>query len=425
MALIVQKFGGTSVGSLDRIANVAAKVRGFRERGDDVVVVVSAMSGETDRLIALARNVQESPEPRELDVLLSTGEQVTIALLAMTLHAQGCPARSYTGHQVHIRTDSAHNKARIVSVDHQRIRADLEAGRVVVVAGFQGMDEDGNITTLGRGGSDTTAVALAAALGAGECRIYTDVDGVYTTDPRVVPEARRLESLTFEEMLELASLGAKVLQIRSVEFASKYGVPLRVLSSFEDGPGTLIGPDVEDDSMEQPLISGIAFTRDEAKITIVGVQDRPGVAFSILGPIADENIEVDMIVQNIGADGTTDFTFTLHRNDFERTLRIVKHGMPQWGASEVTGDDRIVKISLVGVGMRSHAGIASRMFQALAAENINIQMISTSEIKISVVVDEKYLELGVRALHAAFGLGENAAPGEPSRQDGGAGGGRS
>ena len=425
MALIVQKFGGTSVGSLDRIANVAAKIRGFRERGDDVVVVVSAMSGETDRLIGLARSVQESPEPRELDVLLSTGEQVTIALLAMTLHAQGCPARSYTGHQVHIRTDSAHNKARIVSVDHQRIRADLEAGRVVVVAGFQGMDEDGNITTLGRGGSDTTAVALAAALGAGECRIYTDVDGVYTTDPRVVPEARRLESLTFEEMLELASLGAKVLQIRSVEFASKYGVPLRVLSSFEDGPGTLIGPDVEDDPMEQPLISGIAFTRDEAKITVVGVQDRPGVAFSILGPIADENIEVDMIVQNIGADGTTDFTFTLHRNDFERTLRIVKDGMPQWGASEVTGDDRIVKISLVGVGMRSHAGIASRMFQALAAENINIQMISTSEIKISVVVDEKYLELGVRALHAAFGLGENAAPGEPSRQDGSAGCGRS
>ena len=425
MALIVQKFGGTSVGSLDRIANVAAKVRGFRERGNDVVVVVSAMSGETDRLIALARNVQESPDPRELDVLLSTGEQVTIALLAMTLHAQGCPARSYTGHQVHIRTDSAHNKARIVRVDHQRIRADLEAGRVVVVAGFQGMDEDGNITTLGRGGSDTTAVALAAALGAGECRIYTDVDGVYTTDPRVAPEARRLESLTFEEMLELASLGAKVLQIRAVEFASKYGVPLRVLSSFEDGPGTLIGPDVEDEPMEQPLISGIAFTRDEAKITIVGVQDRPGVAFSILGPIADENIEVDMIVQNIGADGTTDFTFTLHRNDFERTLRIVKHGMPQWGASEVTGDDRIVKISLVGVGMRSHAGIASRMFQALAAENINIQMISTSEIKISVVVDEKYLELGVRALHAAFGLGENAAPGESSRQDGSSGCGRS
>ena len=408
MALIVQKFGGTSVGSLERIAGVAAKVMRFREGGDDVVVVVSAMSGETDRLIGLARSVREPPDPRELDVLLSTGEQVTIALLAMTLQAKGCPARSYTGHQVHIRTDSAHNKARIVSVDHQRIRADLEAGRVVVVAGFQGMDEDGNITTLGRGGSDTTAVALAAALGADECRIYTDVDGVYTTDPRVVPEARRLESLTYEEMLELASLGAKVLQIRSVEFASKYGVPLRVLSSFENGPGTLIGPDIEDDPMEQPLISGIAFTRDEAKITIVGVQDRPGVAFSILGPIANENIEVDMIVQNIGADGTTDFTFTVQRNDFDRTLQIVRGGMSQWGANEVTGDDRIVKISLVGVGMRSHAGIASRMFQALAAENINIQMISTSEIKISVVVDEKYLELGVRALHDAFGLAENA-----------------
>ena len=331
MALIVQKFGGTSVGSLERIANVAAKVKRFRDEDNDVVVVVSAMSGETDRLIGLARSVQEPPDPRELDVLLSTGEQVTIALLAMTLRAKGCPARSYTGHQVHIRTDSAHNKARIVSVDHQRIRTDLEAGRVVVVAGFQGMDEDGNITTLGRGGSDTTAVALAAALDAGECRIYTDVDGVYTTDPRVVPEARRLDSLTFEEMLELASLGAKVLQIRSVEFASKYGVPLRVLSSFEDGPGTLIGPDIEDDPMEQPLISGIAFTRDEAKITIVGVQDRPGVAFSILGPIADENIEVDMIVQNIGADGTTDFTFTVQRNDFERTMRIVRDGMPQWG----------------------------------------------------------------------------------------------
>ena len=408
MALIVQKFGGTSVGSLERIAGVAAKVMRFREGGDDVVVVVSAMSGETDRLTGLARSVQEPPDPRELDVLLSTGEQVTIALLAMTLQAKGCPARSYTGHQVHIRTDSAHNKARIVSVDHQRIRADLEAGRVVVVAGFQGMDEDGNITTLGRGGSDTTAVALAAALGADECRIYTDVDGVYTTDPRVVPEARRLESLTYEEMLELASLGAKVLQIRSVEFASKYGVPLRVLSSFENGPGTLIGPDIEDDPMEQPLISGIAFTRDEAKITIVGVQDRPGVAFSILGPIANENIEVDMIVQNIGADGTTDFTFTVQRNDFDRTLQIVRGGISQWGANEVTGDDRIVKISLVGVGMRSHAGIASRMFQALAAENINIQMISTSEIKISVVVDEKYLELGVRALHDAFGLAENA-----------------
>ena len=411
MALIVQKFGGTSVGSLDRIANVARKVVEARERGDDVVVVPSAMSGETDRLLGLARSVQERPEPRELDVLLSTGEQVTIALLAMTLQAHGCPARSYTGPQVHIRTDSAHNKARIVHIDGQRIRADLEAGRVVVVAGFQGADENGNITTLGRGGSDTTAVALAAALDAAECRIYTDVDGVYTTDPRVVPEARRLEALTFEEMLELASLGAKVLQIRAVEFASKYGVPLRVLSSFEDGSGTLIGPDLEDNSMEQPLISGIAFNRDEAKVTVMGVQDRPGVAFSILGPVAAENIEVDMIVQNAGADGTTDFTFTVHRNDFARTLQIVRDRSSQWGSSEVTGDDRIVKISLVGVGMRSHAGIASRMFQALAAESINIQMISTSEIKISVVVDEKYLELGVRTLHAAFGLDENAVSG--------------
>ena len=411
MALIVQKFGGTSVGSLERIANVARKVVEARERGDDVVVVPSAMSGETDRLLGLARSVQERPEPRELDVLLSTGEQVTIALLAMTLQAYGCTARSYTGPQVHIRTDSAHNKARIVHIDGQRIRADLDAGTVVVVAGFQGADENGNITTLGRGGSDTTAVALAAALGASECRIYTDVDGVYTTDPRVVPEARRLEALTFEEMLELASLGAKVLQIRAVEFASKYGVPLRVLSSFEDGPGTLIGPDIEDNSMEQPLISGIAFNRDEAKVTVMGVQDRPGIAFSILGPVAAENIEVDMIVQNAGADGTTDFTFTVHRNDFARTLQIVRELSSQWGSSEVTGDDRIVKISLVGVGMRSHAGIASRMFQALAAESINIQMISTSEIKISVVVDEKYLELGVRALHTAFGLDENVISG--------------
>ena len=411
MALIVQKFGGTSVGSLERIANVARKVVEARECGDDVVVVPSAMSGETDRLLGLARSVQERPEPRELDVLLSTGEQVTIALLAMTLQAYGCAARSYTGPQVHIRTDSAHNKARIVHIDGQRIRADLDAGTVVVVAGFQGADENGNITTLGRGGSDTTAVALAAALEASECRIYTDVDGVYTTDPRVVPEARRLEVLTFEEMLELASLGAKVLQIRAVEFASKYGVPLRVLSSFEDGPGTLIGPDLEDNSMEQPLISGIAFNRDEAKVTVMGVQDRPGIAFSILGPVAAENIEVDMIVQNAGADGTTDFTFTVHRNDFARTLQIVRELSSQWGSSEVTGDDRIVKISLVGVGMRSHAGIASRMFQALATESINIQMISTSEIKISVVVDEKYLELGVRALHTAFGLDENVISG--------------
>ena len=414
MALIVQKFGGTSVGSLDRIAAVASRVVSARAGGDDVVVVVSAMGGETDRLLDLARSIQERPDPRELDVLLSTGEQVAIALLAMALQAEGCAARSYTGSQVRIRTDDAHNKARILHIDDRRIREDLAAGRVVVVAGFQGVDGAGNITTLGRGGSDTTAVALAAALGAGECRIHTDVDGVYTTDPRVVPEARRLEVLTFEEMLELASLGAKVLQIRSVEFASKYGVPLRVLSSFEDGPGTLIGPDVEDEAMEQPLISGIAFNRDEAKITVMGVQDRPGVASSILGPVAAENIEVDMIVQNSGADGTTDFTFTVHRNDFARTLQIVKERSSQWGASEVTGDDRIVKISLVGVGMRSHAGIASRMFQALAAESINIQMISTSEIKISVVVDEKYLELGVRTLHTAFGLDENVIPGERS-----------
>ena len=415
MSLLVQKFGGTSVGSLERIARVAARVRRARERGDDVVVVVSAMSGETDRLLGLARSIQERPPPRELDVLLSTGEQVTIALLAMTLQENGCAARSYTGHQVRIGTDSAHTKARIVHIDDQRIRSDLAAGRVVVVAGFQGEDEDGNITTLGRGGSDTTAVALAATLGADECQIHTDVDGVYTTDPRVVPEARRLEVLTFEEMLELASLGAKVLQIRSVEFASKYGVPLRVLSTFEDGPGTLIGPDLEEHSMEQPLISGVAFNRDEAKITVMGVQDRPGVAFSILGPVADENIEVDMIVQNSGADGTTDFTFTVHRNDYTRTLQIVRERTSQWQASEVTGDDRIVKISLVGVGMRSHAGIASRMFQALAAESINIQMISTSEIKISVVVDEKYLELGVRALHTAFGLEENGVAGNLSQ----------
>ena len=408
MALIVQKFGGTSVGSVERIANVAARVKRARDRGDDVVVVVSAMGGETDRLLELARTTQEPPDPRELDVLLATGEQVTIALVAMALRANGCVARSYTGPQVHILTDSVHNKARIVHIDPQRIRRDLDEGTVVVVAGFQGADPDGNITTLGRGGSDTTAVAIAAALGAAECQVHTDVDGVYTTDPRVVPEARRLDSLTFEEMLELASLGAKVLQIRSVEFASKYSVPVRVVSSFEDGSGTLIGPDIEDESMEQPLISGVAFTRDEAKVTVLGVQDRPGVAFSILGPVADENIEVDMIVQNTGADGTTDFTFTVHRNDFVRTMRIVSEGVAQWGASGVTGDDRIVKISLVGVGMRSHAGIASRMFQALAAENINIQMISTSEIKISVVVDEKYLELGVRALHTAFGLEANA-----------------
>ena len=402
MALIVQKYGGTSVGTVERIEAVADKLIRFRERGDDLVVVVSAMSGETNRLLELAHRIDPNAHGRELDVLLSTGEQVTIALLAMALEKRGCPARSYTGAQVHILTDSAYNKARIREIDDQRIRHDLEQGRIVVVAGFQGVDEHGNITTLGRGGSDTTAVALAAALKADECQIYTDVDGVYTTDPRVVPEARRLKKITFEEMLEMASLGSKVLQIRSVEFAGKYNVPLRVLSSFEEGEGTLIT--FEDDEMEQAVISGIAFSRDEAQLTITGVPDKPGVAYSILGPIADANIEVDMIVQNIGADDTTDFTFTVHRNDYERALDILRQTAERLGAREVSGDNRITKISLVGVGMRSHAGIASKMFEALAREGINIRMISTSEIKISVVVDEKYLELGVRTLHDAFEL---------------------
>jgi aspartate kinase len=403
MALIVQKYGGTSVGSAERIGNVADKVIDWRNRGNDVVVVVSAMSGETDRLIKLARDITDQPSPRELDVLLATGEQVTIALLSMALQQRGCSARSYTGTQVHIRTDSAHNKARIRAIEDKHIRADLTQGKVVVVAGFQGVDEDGNITTLGRGGSDTTAVALAAALKAYECQIYTDVDGVYTTDPRVVPEARRLDRITFEEMLEMASLGSKVLQIRSVSFAGRYNVPLRVLSSFEEGEGTLIT--YEDENMEQALISGIAFNRDEAKLTILGVPDKPGVAYQILGPIADANIEVDMIVQNIAPDGaTTDFTFTVHRNDFKKALVILEDTAKKLGAREVSGDNKIVKISLVGVGMRSHAGIASTMFAALAKEGVNIRMISTSEIKISVVVDEKYLELGVRTLHDAFNL---------------------
>jgi aspartate kinase len=403
MALIVQKYGGTSVGSPARIGNVADKVIKWRNRGNDVVVVVSAMSGETDRLIKLSRDITDQPSPRELDVLLATGEQVTIALLSMALEKRGCSARSYTGHQVHIRTDNAHNKARIREIEDKYIRADLAQGKVVVVAGFQGVDDEGNITTLGRGGSDTTAVALAAALKADECQIYTDVDGVYTTDPRVVPEARRLDRITFEEMLEMASLGSKVLQIRSVSFAGRYNVPLRVLSSFEEGEGTLIT--YEDETMEQPLISGIAFNRDEAKLTILGVPDRPGVAYQILGPIADANIEVDMIVQNIAPDGaTTDFTFTVHRNDFRKALAILEQTARSLGAREVTGDNKIVKISLVGVGMRSHAGIASTMFAALAKEGVNIRMISTSEIKISVVVDEKYLELGVRTLHDAFDL---------------------
>ncbi|MBK9131203.1 MAG: aspartate kinase [Gammaproteobacteria bacterium] len=402
MALIVQKYGGTSVADPKRIENVANKVIAMRNQGHQVVVVVSAMSGETNRLLALAKEMSPRPNPRELDVVLATGEQVTIGLLAIALEAKGCPAQSYTGAQVHILTDSAFNKARILEIDAERLRRDLADGRVIVVAGFQGVDEQGNITTLGRGGSDTTGVALAAALDADECQIYTDVDGVYTTDPRVVPQARRLDSITYEEMLEMASLGAKVLQIRSVEFASKYNVPLRVLSSFEDGPGTLIK--AEDENMEQALISGIAFNRDEAKLTVLGVPDQPGVASRILGPVADANIEVDMIVQNVAEDSTTDFTFTVHRNDYEKVLEILKALAKGLGAREVVGDKKIVKVSLVGVGMRSHAGIASRMFRSLADEGINIRMISTSEIKISVVIDEKYLELGVRALHSAFGL---------------------
>jgi len=402
MSLIVQKYGGTSVGTTERIEAVAERVKRWRDQGHQMVVVVSAMSGETNRLIGLAKAITESPNPRELDVLVATGEQVTIALLAMALEKIGVPARSYTGGQVHIRTDSAFSKARIQEIDDARVRYDLERGMVVVVAGFQGVDEGGNITTLGRGGSDTTAVAMAAALKADECQIYTDVDGVYTTDPRVEPRARRLDRITFEEMLEMASLGSKVLQIRSVEFAGKYRVPLRVLSSFDEGPGTLIT--LEEEGMEDARISGIAFSRDEAKLTIRGVPDQPGVAYRILGPIGDANIEVDMIVQNIAHDGTTDFTFTVHRNEFRKALEILRSTAATLGAREAEGDDKIAKISLVGVGMRSHAGIASAMFEALANERINIQMISTSEIKVSVVVDEKYLELGVRALHAAFGL---------------------
>ena len=407
MALIVQKYGGPSVGSVERIQNVAQRVKRWRDQGDQVVVVVSAMSGETDRLIGLAKAIQNPPNPRELDVIMATGEQVTIGLLAMALDGIGCPSRSYTGGQVQVLTDSAHNKARIRDIEGANIRADLDAGRVVVVAGFQGVDEQGNITTLGRGGSDTSAVAVAAALSADECQIYTDVDGVYTTDPRVEPRARKLDRITFEEMLEMASLGSKVLQIRSVEFAGKYKVPLRVLSSLEEGEGTLIS--LEEDAVEQAVISGIAFARDEAKLTILGVPDQPGVAYKILGPIADANIEVDMIIQNIAADeATTDFTFTVHRNDYQRALAILKDTAEAMAARQVTGDDRIAKISIVGVGMRSHAGIASKMFAALAKEGINIRMISTSEIKISVVVDEKYLELAVRALHSAFELDKTA-----------------
>ena len=413
MALIVQKFGGTSVGSVERIEQVADKVKKFRDAGDDLVVVLSAMSGETNRLIDLAKAISgdQQPLPRELDVIVSTGEQVTIALLAMALNKRGVPAVSYTGSQVRILTDSAHTKARILQIDDQKIRTDLKAGRVVVVAGFQGVDEHGNITTLGRGGSDTTGVALAAALKADECQIYTDVDGVYTTDPRVVAQAQRLEKITFEEMLEMASLGSKVLQIRAVEFAGKYNVPLRVLHSFKEGPGTLITID-EEESMEQPIISGIAFNRDEAKLTIRGVPDTPGVAFKILGPISAANIEVDMIVQNVAHDNTTDFTFTVHRNDFTAAQTVLENTAREIGAREVVGDAKIAKVSIVGVGMRSHAGVASRMFESLAKESINILMISTSEIKVSVVIEEKYLELAVRALHTAFELDAPARQGE-------------
>jgi aspartate kinase len=404
MALIVQKYGGTSVGTVERIEYVAEKIIATKNQGNQVVVVVSAMSGETNRLIGLAEQIQgtKTPSGRELDVLVSTGEQVTIALLTMALQKRDCKAVSSTGAQLNIRTDNAFNKARIESIDSDRLKKLLDDDNVVVVAGFQGIDCEGNITTLGRGGSDTTAVALAAAAKADECQIYTDVDGVYTTDPRVVPNARRLSRITFEEMLEMASLGSKVLQIRAVEFAGKYDVPLRVLSSFEDGPGTLIT--YEDESMEDALISGIAFNRDEAQLTIKEVPDQPGVAAHILGPISDQNIEVDMIVQNVGNNDTADFTFTVHRNDYDKALKVLENTAKKLGGGRVGGAPNIVKLSLVGVGMRSHAGIASRMFKALADEKINILMISTSEIKISVVIEEKYLELGVRTLHEAFGL---------------------
>lgn len=407
MALLVQKFGGTSVGSVERIEHVADKVASFSRAGHSIVVVVSAMSGETNRLIGLATEIQPDPTPREMDVLVSTGEQVTTALLAMALHKRGIEAKSYNGGQVRILTDNSHTKARIREIDDARIHADLREGRVVVVAGFQGVDEHGNITTLGRGGSDTTAVALAAALKADECQIYTDVDGVYTTDPRVVDGARRLEKITFEEMLEMASMGSKVLQIRSVEFAGKYSVPLRVLSSFKEGPGTLIT--MEDETpMEAPTIAGIAFNRDEAKLTVLGVPDTPGVAYKILGPVGESNIEVDVILQNIGEEGKTDFTFTVARGDLTRAQAILSATAIELGADELRVDAKIAKVSVVGVGMRSHAGVAAKMFKALAEVGVNIQMISTSEIKISVIIEEKFLELAVRTLHSAFEL--DAAP---------------
>ena len=413
MALIVQKYGGTSVANPERIKEVAKRVARYKAMGHQIVVVVSAMSGETNKLIALAKAVMAEPDPRELDVMISTGEQVTIGLTTMALLELGIKAKSYTGTQVKILTNNAHTKSRILDIDDHNIKQDLNDGYVCVVAGFQGVDEFGNITTLGRGGSDTTGVALAAALKADECQIYTDVDGVYTTDPRVVPEARRLKSITFEEMLELASQGSKVLQIRSVEFAGKYKVKLRVLSSFEDeGDGTLItfeednsSTKNEDNNMEEPIISGIAFNRDEAKITVLGVPDTPGIAYQILGPIADANIDVDMIIQNTGADGATDFTFTVHKNEMNKALAILRDKVQNFiKAREIIGDDKIAKVSVVGVGMRSHVGIASQMFRTLAEEGINIQMISTSEIKIAVVVEEKYMELAVRVLHKAFEL---------------------
>ncbi len=408
MALIVQKYGGTSMGSPERIREVARRVQRWYNEGNQIVVVVSAMSGETNRLIKLAKELQSDPDPRELDVVASTGEQVTIGLLAIALKSLGLKAKSYTGAQIKIRTDDAFTKARILSIDDKNIREDLAEGIIVVAAGFQGVDHKGNITTLGRGGSDTTGVAIAAALKADECQIYTDVDGVYTTDPRMVPEARRLQTITFEEMLEMASLGSKVLQIRSVEFAGKYKVKLRVLSSFDDVNSTDMGTLItfeEQDNMEQAIISGIAFNRDEAKITITGVPDKPGIAYSILGTVAEANVDVDMIIQNASHDGTTDFSFTVNRGEYQKAMDILqKQVQPKIGAKEITGDNKIAKVSVVGVGMRSHVGVASKMFKALADEAINIQMISTSEIKISVVIDEKYLELAVRVLHKAFEL---------------------
>ena len=404
MALIVQKYGGTSVGSPERIKNVAKRVAAARQEGYDVVVVVSAMSGETNRLVALAHEMQEFPDPRELDVVLATGEQVTIGLLAMALKNIGVEAKSYTGWQVAVKTDTAHTKARIEAIDSDKMRADLAQGTVVIVAGFQGISSAGDISTLGRGGSDTSAVALAAALKADECQIYTDVDGVYTTDPRVVPEARRMDTITFEEMLELASLGSKVLQIRSVEFAGKYQVRLRVLSSLKDGGnGTLITFE-EDENMEKAVVSGIAFDKNQARINVRGVPDKPGIAYQILGAVADANVDVDMIIQNMGNEGTTDFSFTVPRGDYKPTLELLSSLKDSIGAAEVSGDDAVCKVSIVGLGMRSHVGIAARMFHALASENINIQMISTSEIKVSVLIDEKYLELATRVLHKEFGL---------------------